>query len=163
MDYIPPLAKIKNGSYENFIHVLNQNNFFIKDGEGLGEGIVIKNYSYYNKYGRQTWAKIVSSEFKEKHYKEMGCPEKEGKLIEEEIVDKYCTKALIEKTYMKIHNEMEGWRSQYIPRLLDTVFYELIKEESWEFIKEFKNPTINYKTLKAFTTMRIKKDLSELF
>lgn len=163
LDYIPPLAKIKNGSYENFIHVLNQNNFFIKDGEGLGEGIVIKNYNYYNKSENQTWAKIVSSEFKEKHYKTMGCPETETRLIEEVIVEKYCTKAVIEKTYMKIHNEMEGWKSQYIPRLLDTVFYDFIKEETWEFIKEHKNPTINFRTLKSFVTSKIKADLPELF
>lgn len=163
LDYIPSLAKIKNGSYENFIHVLNQNNFFIKDGEGLGEGIVIKNYDYYNKYGRQTWAKIVSSEFKEQHYKTMGCPEIESKMVEEEIAQKYCTKALIEKTYWKIHNEKEGWRSEYIPRLLETVFYDLIKEETYEFLKEFKNPTINFKTLKAFVVQKIKSDMKELF
>lgn len=163
LDYIPPLAKIKNGSYENFIHVLNQNNLFIKDGEGLGEGIVIKNYSFYNRYQNQIWAKIISSEFKEQHYKTMGCPEKESRLIEEEITEKFCTKALIEKTQAKIQNEMDGWKSQYIPRLLDTVFYELIKEDTWEFLKEFKNPTINFKTLKAFVTAKIKKDLPELF
>ena len=163
LDFVPPLSKIKNGSYENFIHTLNQNNLFIKDGEGLGEGVVIKNYAFYNKFGNQVWAKIVSSEFKEQHYKTMGCPETVGKMLEEEIVDKYQTTALVEKTYQKIHNECEGWKSQYIPRLLDTVYYDLIKEELWEALKEHKFPTINFRTLKSFSTANIKHTLKELF
>jgi ATP-dependent RNA circularization protein (DNA/RNA ligase family) len=53
VDYIPPLAKVKNGNLEHFIHVLERNNFFIQDGKGIGEGIVLKNYQYYNKYQRK--------------------------------------------------------------------------------------------------------------
>jgi hypothetical protein len=161
LDYVPPLAKIKNGSYDNFIHVLNQNNFFIKDGEGVGEGIVIKNYDFYNKFGRQTWAKIVTSEFKEQHYKTMGCPETEGKMVEEEIVDEYCTEALIQKTHAKI--AVDGWSSKQIPQLLETVYYDLIKEETYEFLKKFKNPTVNFRTLKAFVIQKIKTTMPEVF
>lgn len=163
LDYIPPLQIIKNGSYENFVHVLNQNNFFIKDGEGIGEGIVLKNYDYYNKYGRQTWAKIITTEFKEQHHREMGAPEKNSKLVEEEIVDKYCTEALITKVQTKIQNEMGGWSSKYIPRLLETVYYDLIKEETWEIIKEFNNPRIDFKILKHFVISKTKTTLKELF
>lgn len=163
LDYIPPLAKIKNGSYENFIHVLNQNNFFIKDGEGIGEGIVIKNYHYFNKYGRQTWAKIITSEFKEQHHKVMGCPETEKRMIEELVIDAFCTEALINKTYEKIKLEHEGWSSKYIPKLLGRVEYDLIKEEGYEIVKKFNFPTINFKTLKHFMIAKIKKTLPEVF
>lgn len=163
LDYIPPLAIIKNGSYENFIHVLNQNNLFIQDGKGIGEGIVIKNYDYYNKFGQQTWAKIVAAEFKEQHYKVMGCPETEGKMIEEQIVDRFCSEAVIEKVYAKIVAEMGGWSSKYIPRLLETVFYDLVREDTYEILKEFKTPTINFRTLKALVIMKIKQVKKELF
>ena len=59
IDYIPPICSITNGSYEQFINQLQKNVFLIEDGKGIGEGIVIKNYDYENKYNRQTWAKIV--------------------------------------------------------------------------------------------------------
>lgn len=163
LDYVPPLAKIKNGSYENFIHVLNNNNFFIKDGEGTGEGIVIKNYDYYNKFGNQIWAKIISSEFKEQHHREMGCPETSGKMVEEEIVDGWLTEALVEKTYQKIRLDANGWTSKYIPRLLDTCYYELVNEELWNALKELKNPTVNFKTLKALCINKVKQTKKELF
>ena len=163
LDYIPPLAIIKNGTYEDFVHQLSNNIMFIKDGEGIGEGVVIKNYDFYNKFGNQIWAKIITSEFKEKHYKTMGCPESEKTMLEEQISNNYVTTALVDKTYSKIHNEMNGWTSKYIPRLLDTVYHDVITEEMWSILKEYKNPTINFTTLKHFVIGRIKQIKPEVF
>jgi hypothetical protein len=163
LDYIPPLARIKNGTYDNFIHVLNQNNFFIKDGSGVGEGIVIKNYDYYNKFDRQIWAKIICSEFKEAHHREMGSPETASLMVEELIALEYCTKALCEKEIAKIRLERGGWTSQYIPQLLGVIFHALITEEIWDILKVHKNPTINFNTLKHFVIRQIKLNLPEIF
>ena len=164
IDYIVPLAVIKNPSYEQLIDCINRNTFLIEDGKGVGEGIVIKNYAFRNKYGRQTWAKIVTSEFKEKHAKEMGAPEYKGPdMVEEKIVEKYCTQALVEKTFENIKTTCGGWESKYIPRLLNTVFYDLVREETWNFVKEFKNPRVNFKTLFQLCTIKTKQLKAELF
>lgn len=163
LDYIAPLRILKNGNYESFIKCLEENIFLIKDGEGAGEGIVIKNYDFYNKYGRQTWAKIVTSEFKEKHHKAMGAPTTELKMIEERIADKFVTIAFVEKEFAKIIEEKGNWTSQYIPILLGRVFYELIHEEMWNILKEFKNPKIDFKILNLITIKRIKEIKSEIF
>jgi len=165
IDYIPPLAIITNPTYESLIKCLDKTGqFLIEDGKGLGEGIVIKNYDFYNKYKRQTWAKIVTNEFKEKHHKEMGCPEyKAEKMIEEKIVEDFCTDTFIEKEYAKIINEQGGWQSKYIPMLLGRVFSELIKEESWNIVKTYKYPKINYKTLNALVIQKIKQTKKDVF
>lgn len=159
--YIPPICKIKNPTYERFIKLLDQNTYLIKDGEGTGEGIVIKNYSFKNKYGRTTWAKIVKNEFKDAHWGGQTTEKKEKKIVEEEIVNKYVTLSLVDKEYSKIASE--GWASRQIPRLLNTVYYCLIKEESWNFIKEFKNPTIDFRKLSVLTTSKIKELKPDLF
>ena len=164
LDYIPCIATIKNGSYEQFINWLQHNNYLIEDGKGTGEGIVIKNYDFYNQYGRQTWAKIVTSEFKEKHAKVMGAPDCNGKaIIEEEIAEKYCTIAMIEKTFEKIKNDNDGWKSRYIPELLNRVYNDIIVEEIWNIIKEYKKPVINFKTLHYFIVGKVKEIKTELF
>jgi len=138
--------------------------FLVKDGLGAGEGIVIKNYSYKNRFGRVTWAKMVRSEFKEIHSKTMGAPIVQGeKMIEEEIVNKYCTTAMIDKEYAKIVSEVGAWSSKLIPRLLNTVFYTLVSEESWNYVKEFDFPKINYKTLQALTIAKIKNEKRDIF
>jgi hypothetical protein len=163
INYLAPLAIIKNGNIDYFTECLNKNVFLIKDGEGVGEGIVIKNYDYKNKFGRQTWAKMVTNEFKEKHHKEMGAPIIGCEIVEEKIVSKFVTQAMVDKVVAKIVLTNDGWSSRCIPQLINTVFYDLIKEESWEFVKAFKNPTINYKTLSHYCTAKVKELRKDLF
>lgn len=163
INFIPPIAMIERGSYEIFIDQLAKNVFLIEDGKGSGEGIVVKNYDFKNKYGRNTFAKIVTSEFKEKHAKTMGGSKIMGaKMVEEKIADEFVTKALCEKVFAKITNE-DGWSSNKIPQLLNVVFYDLVKEDSWEFVKKYKNPNINFGTLQHFTFKKVKEHLPQLF
>ena len=164
LDLIPLMAYVKNGSYEQFIKLLESNTFLVKDGLGAGEGIVIKNYSYRNKYGRMTWAKIVRAEFREVHSKTMGAPIINGEvMVEEKIVEKYVTSSVIEKEYQKIAVAEGRWKSQYIPRLLSLVYHELITEDMWNITKEFKNPRINFKTLNNLVIQKIKTEKQEIF
>ena len=165
VDYIPPLAICKNPSYDILIKCLEKTNeFLIKDGNSSGEGIVIKNYDFRNKYGTTTWAKIVTSEFKEKHAKEMGATEITSSLnAEERIINLWVTEAFIEKEYQKIVIENEGWSSKYIPMLLGKVYHELIIEDIWNILKELKNPKIDFKRLNMMVTQRIKEVKKELF
>lgn len=163
LDYLAPIRIVKNGCLDDFIKCVNENNFLIADGKGVGEGVVIKNYDFYNRYLRQTWAKIVTSEFREKHHKEMGAPVSANRLVEEDIVDKFVTRAFVEKEYAKIVNANDGWTSKMIPQLLSRVFHELITEEIWNILKAFKNPTINFKALNTMTIAQIKRIMPEIF
>lgn len=164
IDYLAPLGIIDNPSYDSLIHYLALNNHLIRDGKGSGEGIVIKNYDFINQYGRQTWAKIVTSEFKERHHKEMGAPRRvEKNLIELEIAEKYCTKALCEKTYEKIKLDKGGFDSKMIPQLLMTVFYDVVREDSWEFVKYHKFPNIHFGRLRHFIYAQVKVHLPKVF
>lgn len=163
IDFIPPISVIKNSNYEQLVNQLMKNDFLIEDGKGYGEGIVLKNYDFKNKYGRKTWAKIVTSEFKEKHAKVFGKSTIESKkMVEQEIADKYVTSAFCEKEYAKIENS-DGWSSKMIPRLLNVIFYEIVKEESWNFVKENRNPIINFKTLQHFVFAKVRFVLPHLF
>lgn len=164
INYIAPLCIIKNPSYESLLKEAENNRYLIKDGEGIGEGIVIKNYEFKNRFGRVCWAKIITNQFKEKHYKEMGAPVKEEKkMVEQDIVDEFVTLHLVDKTYDKIRVEIGEWASKYIPRLLQTVYYDLITEELWEAIKKHRNPSINFKTLNTLCITKIKQLKPEIF
>lgn len=164
LDYIPAICSIKNSTYDSLLSELNKNVFLIIEGKGIGEGIVIKNYEYKNKFGSLCFAKIVANSFQEKMLKNMPLNEKAGKqLIEQKMVDIYVDDHLVNKVFSKIVNECEGWSSKYIPRLLQSVYYDLVKEELWDFIKKENNPTINFKTLNTLTILKIKQLKSELF
>jgi len=162
LDYIPLIAKIENPTYEQLTALLDKTDFLLKENSGLGEGIVIKNYDFINKYGRQTWAKIITSEFKAVHNNKT--MKKSNKLtVEERIVEDFVTKAFIEKEYAKIVNVKGGWNSKYIPEFLNRVFYTLITEESWNIIKKYKKPIINFNQLFKLVAYKIKDIKKEIF
>ena len=159
IEYIPPICMIRNPSYEKIMAQLDKNGYLIKDGQGTGEGVVIKNYNFVNKYGRVTWAKVVTNEFKAKHARESTTVIKDYYSVEQRIVDKYVTSSLVDKELHKI----EEWTSKDIPRLLSTVYYCFITEEAWHFVKEFKSPKIDFALLNRLTVQKIKELKPELF
>jgi len=158
-----PLQIINNPTTEMLLNVSERNTYAIKDGEGVGEGIVIKNYDFQNKFGRVTWAKLVRNEFKEAHISTMGANEISSDIIEGRIVEKYVTQVLVDKTYDKIRVENEGWTSKLIPQLLGRVYYDFINEEIWNIIKKYKQPKIDFKLLERMAIIRIKKLRQDLF
>lgn len=166
IDFIPALCKINNPDISRLPELLEKNKYLIKDNAGIGEGIVIKNYDYKNRFGRITWAKIVANEFKDNHSKNtsFGVTEILQKSeIEEKIVNKFITESLIEKEYSKIITEENGWSSKYIQRLFGVIWYCLIKEEMWNILKEFGNQKIDFKRLNHLTVQKIKQVKIDLF
>ena len=155
--YLKPLAIINNPLEDELINIMNNNKFLIKLNSGIGEGIVIKNYDYINKFGRVIWAKIVSREFKETKgvlYKKTAV---NSDNIENQIVETFVTIDLCEKEYAKIELEDGGFRNIKIPQLLDMVYYNLIKEDIYNILKKYKYPTINFKLLQRITFRKVKQ------
>lgn len=163
LEYIPPLKKITNGTYDDFLACAQNNTYLIKDGMGNGEGVVIKNYDYVNRYGRVTWAKIVLSEFKTLNIKTFGAPSIEKNLIEMDMAEKYVTQALVDKVYANIVVEKGMFENKDIPRLLNTVFHDVVVEDTWDFISKNKIGSLNFNTLKGFVFSKVKQLKPEVF
>jgi len=162
IEYIPPICRIGNPSRDKLIKQLDKNGYLIKDGHGVGEGIIIKNYEFRNKFGRQNWAKIVKNDFKTEHFKNQITDVKERRTPEEKIVEKYVTQAFVEKEFAKIKAE-HGWNSKKIPMLFGILYHTLITDEAWNFVKELKNPIVDFKRLNQLMIAEIKKVKPELF
>jgi len=157
LDYVVPIQILNNPTSESLYNALNRNTFLIKDNEGLGEGIVVKNFDFVNRYGRQTWGKLVTNQFKEIHHREMGAPEVNATaLLEDKIVSEFVTTDFVMKEKNKIETS-EGWTSKQIPHLLGVVFYELIRENMWDILKKHKNPEINFQLLQRLTIKKTKE------
>lgn len=163
LEYLAPIAIIKNGNREHYEKCLDKSVFLIKDGMGVGGGIVIKNYEWQNKFGNTVWAKMITNQFKEIHHREMGAPIIGGETLEEKIVDEYVDAHLIDKVVAKIKNDEGGWTSKHIPQLLQTVFYDLINEELWNIIKKHKNPKIDFAYLHRLTITKVKEMRKDIF
>ena len=83
--------------------------------------------------------------------------------VEEKIVDHFVTQHFVDKVVNKIVNEEVHWSSKYIPRLLQTVFYDLVREETWEMLKKFNNPRIDFGFLQRLIISKVKKLRKDIF
>jgi hypothetical protein len=193
LDVIEPLCIYTNPSDEQLRGEADRNTYLILDGGGAGEGVVMKNYAWENRFGRQPWAKLVRNEFKEENKRAFGTAEKGGESqVEAAIAEEFVTQTLVEKARAKIVTELsnadldakrdnieppnvdpsfarlykrveERNRAQLIPRLLGAVFYELINEEIWAALKKHKFPVVDFKRLRAHSILRTKLFAADLF
>lgn len=149
IDFIP-LLFIGDISYtKNDLDILlnkylTANTYLLKDNSGVGEGIVIKNYNYHNKYGRQTWAKVVTDEFKNRQKTKQ---QNNDISFEQIITNKYLTTTVLEKEFLKLKEMTGSWNSKLTPNYLNIIYNTFIHEELWDILKDYKNPTINFKLL----------------
>ena len=187
-DVVEPLCIITNPSMEQLRKEVDENSYLIIDGGGAGEGVVLKNYGWTNKYGRQPWAKIVRNEFKEENKRAFGITEKTGTFqVEAAIVERCVTQVIVEKALHKIEQDvlnthdfgiedqslpnqiarrkevLEGARPQIIPRLLETVFYDLVREELWDGLKRYQFPVVDFTRLRRHAVLRTKLFAPDLF
>ncbi len=167
LDYISPLKIVTNGSEADFTALLDQNHFLLPDGgDEAGEGIVLKRYDYRNRFGRTTWAKVVRQAFKESHGREMGAPRLERTdLVEREIAEATVTVELVRKTMATIATvrDAEGWRSEFIPQLLGTMYHEVVVEELWDQLKQRKSPVIDFKRLQREVVIATRAVVPDVF
>lgn len=159
-NYIPPICKIDNPTIEK-LKQLAKNSYLMENETMTGEGIVIKNYDFVNKYGNNIFAKIVNSEFKDKNLKFKVKEYKEVESVEYKIVNKYLTDAFILKELHKI--AVTGWDSTQIPMLFETIYRTLLVEEIYNISKQYKQPKIDLKQLKQLVIKQTKECLKNLF
>jgi RNA ligase len=161
LDFVPLIATLTNPTEDDLMPLLEQNTFLITPEKGYGEGIVLKNYSFKNRYNRMAFAKIVASEFKQRAKKERVNRNPAG--VEVDIAARFVTLALCEKVQAKIVAETGSWSSKYAIRLLSTVYYDIVREDIWEILKAFKNPTIDFKALQQAVFAQVKTLMPLLF
>lgn len=145
VEYVPLLDRITNPTPEQ-IEAISKCSYDVLN-EGVGEGIVIKNYKFVNKFGRQAFAKVVNEHFSDKHdskYK-ANKPRPEGDDFEKKLVYKYLTDEYVLKEYNKLGGDHTTFH-----KLIQIVFEEFVRDYISEIISKYKNPTINFKTLRKY-------------
>lgn len=135
---------------------------YMKPGE-IGEGIVLKNFDFTNRFGVCAYAKYINEGFQSR-------PKKVAydNPIEEEISSKCVTEYLVKKTADKIlwasGLEEPVWdRKTMIPRLIETVYHDVITEKLYDVLKGMKSPIVNFKVLKGFVSRDVKSLGKEYF
>ncbi len=119
-----------------------------------GEGVVIKNFDFVNKFGDQEYAKIVTEDFKENNAIVFGGNNKHSdNYWEMYVVNKYMTLPRIQKIMNKIQPTVDRRLGMpHTARIIQTAYHDLITEEAWEIQK--KCPKIDFKILSRVATRK---------
>jgi len=136
------------GEYVSFEHLMSfvgKSNFTLEPN--TGEGVVVKNISYFNKYGKQVFVKLVSEKFAEVQKQRLP---KNPNVNNEEIklVRSVLTKARVSKLIHKLVDEnlldedFDITDMGKILRLLGSKAYDDIMEEESELFKDYEQDAI---------------------
>lgn len=130
-----------------------------------GEGVVVKNLEFKNKFGDINFGKYVTQEFKEDNGVTFGGNNKFSETYEEMyFVNKLVTLPRVEKTTHKLES-MEGKLSEkHIPRVMGMVFYDVMSEEANDMANHLaKNGAdFNFKKFRELCNKKSKSIFMEL-
>lgn len=140
VEYIPVLAKIENPTLAALVNLVDGPDEF---GATQKEGIVIKRYDFKNKYGRTTWAKLVSADFKEKNKMVFGATKHDP--VELKLASRCVSLELVLKTIYKIKDERGEISIRQMPEVLGRVWYDVFSENLWEFVKKEKVTKLDFR------------------
>lgn len=124
------------------------------EGATQGEGVVIKNATYKNKWGNHVYAKKVHEKFKESNAIVFGGNNKHSETYwEMYVVNKYATLGRLTKIMQKIQPEINHKLSyEDIPRVTSMAYYDLLTEEIWEIAS--KVVALDFKKLKSLVSKK---------
>lgn len=158
IDYIPVIAMIENPTSEQILDVA-KNTHFLQSEDDCAEGIVIKNYDFVNQFGNIVWGKLVLDEFKDKKKnKRQKLPMDINNETESRIIEEFITDAFILKEVSKLLLQKDSkWQDTFFGEFLGRAWYEFVREESFNMIKKYKMPTINFKVLNKLFNEKCKQ------
>ncbi len=130
-----------------------------------GEGLVIKNPTFVNKYGSRGHAKFVTQEFKEDNAVTFGGNNKHSEAYEETYyMNKFMTLARVQKVLHKLESKLGKLSEKNIPEIMGTCFHDVISEEGWVLAKEMSTTgkPFNFKTFKSLCDRKSKSIFFEI-
>jgi hypothetical protein len=163
---VPVLATLDNPTVDNIAEVAKHNKFLLEDSPDVGEGVVVRRRSgdFKDEFGEHVIGKLVLDEFKDKkrRKKVQAAPDD----VEALVCDMYVTDYELSKTVAKTREAMgctEGpvpvRDNRFVSRYMATVWHDLLADETVNFVKKLKNPTVDFAKLKGEVDSRARKYL----
>jgi len=107
-----------------------------------GEGVVVKNLDFINKFGDLQYGKYVTQEFKEENAITFGGNNKSSDTYwEMHFVNEYVSQPRLEKILNKFSNlSDERLDMKHIPQIMGMMHHDVITEECWAIQKKCTKP-----------------------
>lgn len=149
----PVIAILDQPSLDDIIKLAQDCHWNVPEDKNI-EGVVLKSYTYKDKYQHHQFAKVILKEYLEsKHAKDKSykSPPPEGD-VEKNILDEVMNDAKMEKTKNKVEIALGDWKddNKHIPFFLNLLWHDVIEEDlTVKLLKRYKNPKIDFSILKG--------------
>ena len=161
-NYVLPSVKIENPTQEQIQDLAERNHFLLTNANHAGEGVVIRNPGFRNKWGNYVIAKFVRDEYLQRK------AQKENKSIskrldcEQEIIDYYVSDAELAKAKAKITlalglEEFDNKNGKCIGMYLNLVFNDAVLAEIGDICKRWKRPVIDFQELNNLCSIKARE------
>lgn len=149
--FIPTLIQGDNLKVEELVPHSQGMSFL---GGADREGIVVKRYDFVNKWGRTTWGKIVTADFKEKNKLSFGAAKHDP--VELRFVSDRLTETLVMKNVHKTADEKgESPRVQHMGAVIGRTWHDLLREELYDWlITTKKQPVFDFQAARKLSDAR---------
>ena len=155
IDFVPVIRKIIDPEIDDLNQAaVNDNGFLIeKNDTRKGEGIVIKNYHFLNRFKRVCWAKLITADVLKdqakngngaSNYKEKK-PQRSKDNVEEKIIEGFAPDHFIDKMIAILNSGDDKLKRQ---ELKHAIYVEFLKEEAKDFLQAFENVAIHPRSIK---------------
>lgn len=171
--YIPRIGVIENITEDDFEKLIELATEHFVDKElaqgKQAEGIVIKNYDYANKHGKQIWAKVVTEEYKKRKHNRVRINsdgEVDTRSCEQILVDETLTDAFVEKEIQKFTEANGTLVKQQISTLFKYIWETWVSEEILNMLaimKKYKKDLFEPKELDRLMKEKVKMVIPHLF
>lgn len=159
---LSPIAVLNHPKVEDIQALVDKNHYNLPEHE-YGEGIVIYNYGYKDRFQRPVIAKIVRQEF----LQGKGTKSKKNQAIidgeiEREFVETYVTTADIAKVQAKIvveqrADEWDSTNKKFVGLLMNGVLVDLIDEELADFLRQKRyKVSINFNIVRNIVNQKVR-------
>ncbi len=159
--FVKLLAVLSHPTMQDVLEVAKRNDFLLEGTGMVGEGVVCKVPGWKNRFGRSVYGKIVLAEFKKQRK-----PAADRRFVEPEIVAAFVTDAEIEKTMAKVCALVgaDGFEasSRKMMGMLSSMCWRDLLEECPNWVKKFKNPTVNFGKLSNTCSKRVQEHIEAL-
>lgn len=158
--FVKILAIIDKPTIETIAEIAQNNKFLLDNANHPGEGVVIKCYSWRNKYGRQQFGKLVLDEYKQAKKVSKKAVLNPGE-IEMTIVDTYCTDSEFAKTVEKVlvacdADKFDCKNPKHVGMYVNLCWSDLC-ENCADWCKRFKMPVVDFAKLKGICQSKARK------
>ena len=149
---IPPMKIVDNPTMADVENAASENSYMLKSANHRGEGVVVKNYSFRNIYGRYAMAKLVLEEYRQEVRKSKKVSLDPG-AVEQSIVDAFLTDSEMSKAVQKVSTrfgqDFSTSAKGHVPMYLNLCFKDSILDECAAWVKKFKVKTVDFSVLRA--------------